>query len=113
MAVRVVHGAGCRGMRPAAQAEALARRLAHDRHAGVEHALHDGRVDVGDEALEVTRAVCERDAREADVVLQDESAAVQQPRWRALDARHSGPCVQRVASVRRGCDGPARVSNGG
>ena len=50
-------------------AEVLAVRLAGDRRAGLEDAVDDRRVELGDVTLERRRAVHHRDARNGDVVL--------------------------------------------
>ena len=50
--VRIVHRARGVGVAPARDTEVLAVRLAEDHAAGVEHAGHDGRVDLGRVALE-------------------------------------------------------------
>jgi len=90
-----------------------ARRLAHDRGAGVEHAGDDRRVDRRHEVLEYLRADHHRHASDADDVLDRHPATVE---WTAAVASATlttpRPRVERVLRCRRTpaawCDVPLR-----
>ena len=62
---------------PPERQKILAMRLADDRAAGIEDALHHRRVDVGDIAFQRRRTVHHRHAGQHDVVLQHHGLALE------------------------------------
>ena len=107
--VRIVHRAGRAGVAAAGHAEELAMRLADDGGAGIEHALHDRGVDVGDVAFQRGRAVHHRHAGQHDVVLEHHGLALELAARRARDGRLDVPGVVLVLGRRRPVARRARI----
>src|SRR5262249_29441379 len=107
--VRIADRSGRTGVAAGREAQILARRLAGDGAAGVEHAGDDGGVDFGHIALERARAVHHRHAGHADVVLDRHRLAGKHALAAAGDVRLPVPGVVPVLLADRAIAGRARV----
>ncbi len=107
--VRIEHWPGVGGMAAAREAKMLTHGLADDLPTGIEDAGHNGRVHVGDVALQHVGAVHHRDAGHAHVVLDGDFLARERSRRCAFDRAPPVPGVEPI--VRGGWTEPrlARV----